>query len=351
MCYGIERHQRSMTSWNTRTRVTSQSIAILIVSLAIVFAAPSAVASDTPKTGVLTVMLENDLFYRSDRDYTNGIALAWGPSPEPTPDWALSIARLVPWFPKEGEVGHGYAIGQNMYTPRDITVANPLSNDRPYAGWLYGSMGMGIETGRQLDLVTLTLGVVGPTSQAEQSQKTIHKIVGSAQPQGWDTQLKDELGILLTYQRSWRALASTTLDGLAIDLTPDAGFALGNVYTYANAGLTLRYGKNLTMDYGPARIQPSTLGSGYFATKEDFTWYLFTGYEMRAVARNIFLDGNTFQNSRSVTKEPLVGDFQWGFVTVLSGVRLTYTHVVRTREFKTQSGNDQFGAFSVSMEY
>lgn len=323
----------------------------MIVSLATVFVAPPAVASDIPKTGVLTLMVENDLFYHSDRDYTNGIALAWGPSPEPTPDWALTIARLVPWFPKEGAVGHGYAIGQNMYTPRDITVANPPPNDRPYGGWLYGSMGMGIETGRQLDLVTLTLGVVGPASKAEQAQKAVHRIVGSPQPQGWDTQLKNELGILLTYQRSWRALASTNLDGLAIDLTPDAGFALGNVYTYANTGLTLRYGKNLTMDYGPARIQPSTLGTGYFATKENFTWYLFTGYEMRAVARNIFLDGNTFQSSRSVTKEPFVGDFQWGFVTVWRGVRMTYTHVVRTREFKTQGGNDQFGAFSVSMEY
>lgn len=341
----------NMTSAELRRRVILRLSAIMIVSLATAFFVPPAVASDVPKTSVLTLMVENDLFYHSDRDYTNGIALAWGPSPEPTPDWALSIARLVPWFPKEGEVGHGYAIGQNMYTPRDITVANPPPNDRPYGGWLYGSMGMGIETGRQLDLVTLTLGVVGPASKAEQAQKAVHKIVGSPQPQGWDTQLKNELGILLTYQRSWRALATTNLDGLAIDLTPDAGFALGNVYTYANTGLTLRYGKNLTMDYGPARIQPSTLGTGYFATKENFTWYLFTGYEMRAVARNIFLDGNTFQSSRSVNKEPFVGDFQWGFVTVWRGVRMTYTHVVRTREFKTQGGNDQFGAFSISTDY
>ncbi|WP_332875547.1 lipid A deacylase LpxR family protein [Sideroxyarcus emersonii] len=340
-----------MTSWDTRTRVISQSTAILTVSLAIIFTAPPAIASETTKTSVLTLMVENDLFYHSDRDYTNGIALVWGPSPEPTPDWAVTMARLVPWFPKEGEVGHGYTIGQNMYTPRDITVANPPLNDRPYGGWLYGSMGMGTETGRQLDLVTLTLGVVGPASQAEQAQKAVHKIVGSPQPQGWNTQLKNELGILLTYQRSWRALADSTLDGLAIDLTPDAGFALGNVYTYASAGLTLRYGKNLTMDYGPPRIQPSPLGTGYFATKENFTWYLFTGFEMRAVARNIFLDGNTFQSSRSVEKKPFVSDFQWGVVTVWNGVHLTYTHVVRTREFKTQGGSDQFGAFSISTEY
>lgn len=209
---------------------------------------------------------------------------------------------------------------------------------------------MGVETGRQLDLLVLTLGVIGPASQAEQAQKFVHKITASPQPQGWDTQLKNELGILLTYQRSWRELATSTLAGLDLDLTPHTGGALGNVYTYANAGLTLRYGKSLPLDYGPPRIQPSVPGSGLFTPADNFGWYFFAGFEGRAVARNIFLDGNTFQSNRSVTKEPF-GDLQGGIVITWHGVRLSYTHVVRTREFKTQGANDQFGAFSVSMAF
>jgi hypothetical protein len=115
--------------------------------------------------------------------------------------------------------------------------------------------------------------------------------------------------------------------------------------------MTLRYGRNLALDYGPPRIQPSIPGSGFFVPPANFAWYLFAGFEGRAVAHNIFLDGNTFKDSRSVDKEPLVGDLQWGIVLTWRGVRLGYTHVERTREFKTQNGHDKFGSVSISMSF
>lgn len=300
---------------------------------------------------MLSLVVENDLFYDADRNYTSGVALVWVPTGGSAPDWALHIARWFPWFPEAGRVRHGYMLGQNMYTPDDITLADPPLDDRPYAGWLYATIGLGVERRQRLDQLALTLGVVGPASRAEQTQKFIHEIVGSPEPQGWDTQLGNELGILLTYQRSWRALVTTTVLGIEFDLTPHFGGALGNVYTYANGGMTLRYGKSLALDYGPPRIQPSIPGSAFFAPTKDFAWYLFAGIEGRAVARNIFLDGNTFKDSRSVDKEPFVGDLQWGFVMTWQDVRFGYTHVVRTREFKTQREHDVFGALSLSISF
>jgi len=336
---------------NLEGKVITWTSRIAIVLLTTFSAGSPAFCGEAAQTSVVSLVVENDLFYNHDRDYTSGIALVWVPSEDSTPDWALRIAHWLPWFPEEGHVHHGYAIGQNMYTPRDITLADPPLDDRPYAGWLYGTIGLGVETGRQLDQLALTLGVVGPASHAEQTQKFVHEIVGSPEPQGWDTQIRDELGIILTYQRSWRELTTTTLGGLDLDLTPHIGGALGNVYTYANAGMTLRYGKRLPLDYGPPRIQPSVPGSGFFAPTDKFTWYLFAGVEGRAVARNIFLDGNTFKDSRSVDKEPLVGDLQWGVTLTWQGARLSYTHVWRTREFTTQDGGDQFGSISLSMSF
>lgn len=329
----------------------ARSVGIVTASLVTLLAASPAFGGEAPRTGVLSFVVENDLFYNNDRNYTSGVALVWVPTAGPAPDWALLVARSIPWFPVEGDVRHGYALGQNMYAPSDITLANPPLDDRPYAGWLYGTIGLGVETGRQLDQLALTLGVVGPASGAEQTQKFVHEIVGSPEPQGWDTQLGNELGILLTYQRSWRALATTTLLGLDFDLTPHFGGALGNVYTYANGGMTLRYGRNLALDYGPPRIQPSIPGSGFFVPPRSFAWYLFAGVEGRAVARNIFLDGNTNKDSRSVDKEPFVGDLQWGIVLTWRGVRFGYTHVERTREFKTQGEHDKFGSVSLSLSF
>lgn len=334
-----------------RNNTGARSCALAIVWLTSVLAPLVAHAAEDSGTGTFSFVLENDLFYNTDRNYTNGVQIAWVPRVDSPPDWAVRVARQIPWFPQEGRVRHGYALGQNMFTPRDITLINPPLEDRPYAGWLYGTVGLGVETGRQLDQLALTLGVVGPASLAEQSQKFVHKVRNKNRPSGWDTQLGNEPGMMLNYQRSWRGYATKTLAGLDFDLTPHVGGALGNVYTYANTGLTMRYGKQLPTDYGPLRIQPSLPGSGFFTPAYKFSWYLFGGFEGRAVARNIFLDGNTFRDSRSVDKKPLVGDLQWGVVMTWGGVRLSYTHAVRTREFKTQTGSDQFGAFSLSMSF
>jgi hypothetical protein len=136
-----------------------------------------------------------------------------------------------------------------------------------------------------------------------------------------------------------------------LDFTPHLGAALGNVFTYGNAGGTLRYGKRLPDGYGPPRIQPGLPGTGDFSPGSGFGWYLFAGIEGRAVGRNIFLDGNTFRDSRSVDKKRLVGDLQFGFVLDWSDVCLGYTHVLRTREFRTQGSNDGFGSLILSVKY
>jgi hypothetical protein len=299
----------------------------------------------------MSIVMENDLFH-SDRYYTNGVRASWLLTPGRKSDWALRAARLFPFFPAQSTVHVNYAIGQNMYTPKDISLKNPPANDRPYAGWLYGSVGLIAETGQRLDQLELTIGVVGPASFAEETQTFVHKTMRIDEPEGWDHQLKNEPGFILTYHRSWRSYVSKSFFGVPFDLTPHAGGSLGNVFTYANSGITLRYGKELPLDYGTPRIQPSLPGSGFFIPQKGFGWYHFAGVEGRAVARNIFLDGNTFRESNSVEKEPFVGDFQFGIVMTRHNVRIGYTHVVRTREFKTESGHHQdFGALSISMQF
>lgn len=308
-------------------------------------------ATEEPEAGTLSLVFENDLFYDTDGNYTNGVRVSWLSGPGRTSASALRAARWFPLFPDGGTVRTSYAVGQNMYTAGDIALRDPPIGDRPYAGWLYGSIGLIAETGRRLDQLELTLGIVGPASLAEPTQKLIHGLTDSQEPRGWDTQLKNEPGVVLTYQRSWRGFVSGSVSGFGFDATPHAGVALGNVFTYANAGVMLRFGQRLPLDYGPPRIQPSLPGSGFFVPQEGFGWYLFAGVEGRAVARNIFLDGNTFRDSRSVDKEPLVGDLQFGIALTWHNVRLSYTHVLRTREFETQGKADDFGAFSLTVRF
>lgn len=329
----------------------SLSALLLVLSAAVSCRIAAETVPDVPERGsTVSVVYENDTFYNRDSHYTNGVRFSWIPGSVATPRWAIDIARAIPWFPREGEVLHGYSFGQNMYTPRDITLENPPQGERPYAGWLYGSVGLGVETGLQLDQVVLTLGMVGPASLAEQTQKAIHKLVNADDPEGWDHQLRNEPGLVLAWQRNWRALVATTFVGNQFDITPHMGATVGNILTYGNVGLTVRYGGNLPLDYGPPRIQPGLTGTSSFIPRPGIGWYVFAGVEGRAVARNLFLDGNSFRHGYSVEKKHWVGDLQFGGVLVWRKLRLSYTHVIRTREFDSQSEHDDFGSLAISLQ-
>ncbi len=301
-----------------------------------------------PERGILVLEYENDLFAGEDRYYTSGVRASWITPGSGVPGLLRDVGELIPFFPGQGELKASWSIGQSMYTPKDIEEANPRADDRPYAGWLYVSGGLAEETGDRLDRLQLTLGVVGPASLAEQTQKTIHEFMGSPIPQGWDHQLGNELTLMVSYERQWRSRVRAADEGWRIDLTPHWGGTLGTPFSLVNAGLTLRAGRDLPHDYGPPRIQPALPGSGLFVPRSRWGWYLFAGVDARAVAWNTFLDGNLWRDSPSVDREVFVGDAQLGAVLALGRARLAYTHVFRTPEFRNQEEREDFGALSLS---
>lgn len=244
-----------------------------------------------------------------------------------------------------------YSLGQSIFTPDDITIRELVPDDRPYAGWLYAGVGLESVGEGFRDNMEINLGVVGPASFAEDVQTTWHEWFGFRRPQGWDNQLRNEPGIQINLERKWRAWKPDRDDIFDTDMAYHVGVGLGNIITQAAVGMTLRIGHDLRDDYAPPRIRPSLPGSDHFISRGWFGWYLFAGVEARAVAHNIFLDGNSFRDSHSVDKKNVVADFQAGVAIFINRVRLSYTHVLRTKEFDTQDAPAQFGAFSASIKF
>ncbi|HET7335550.1 MAG TPA: lipid A deacylase LpxR family protein [Rhizomicrobium sp.] len=318
---------------------------------------PAETQTSDDDRATITALFENDLFFDADGNYTNGVQAAWTSPALNYDDWLVRAARHLPLFSQGTEIHKSYIIGQNMFTPDDISLKNPPLTERPYAGYLYGGLGLMAKTPGaspaydRLDQLELQIGMVGPASLARQAQTLVHKLRGFDTPKGWDTQLRNEPGVVLKYERIWR-LRTPKLLGFEIQLDPHAGGALGNVYTYANIGAMVRLGFELPDDFGPVRADPSLPGSYYFEpTSSPFGWYIFAGVDGRAMARNIFLDGNSFVHSRSVDKKIFVGDFDFGVAVTIGNVRLTATHVFRTREYKGQKHEDEFGSLSMSYRY
>ncbi|UFN48563.1 lipid A deacylase LpxR family protein [Roseomonas sp. OT10] len=313
---------------------------------------PPAAAPAYPPEPADTVSLtvENDLFGGgSDRHYTNGLLATWRPSgalPQPV-DWAN---RNMGWLLGEGAPRWGLSLGQNIYTPQHTAYYVPDPNDRPYAGHLYGAFTLSRGTVAQQTLFEVQAGVVGPSALGEQVQNNWHRFLGIEVSRGWDHQLKDEFVLDVLAERRWR-LPQQPLYGIPTEIIPEVAVSLGNASTYASAGAVLRIGTALETDWGPTRIRPALAGSGFFQPRQDFGWYAYVGLEGRAVARDIFLDGNTWRDGPSVDKRPLVGDLQLGIAGVWRGMRLAYTQVIRSEEFYGQRGIQSFGSINLSFRF
>jgi lipid A 3-O-deacylase len=246
------------------------------------------------------------------------------------------------------------SLGQNIYTPSDITRSDLIADDRPYAGITYLAAGFhSIKDNRRVSW-EIDVGMVGPLSFAEQSQNSIHRLLGSRQAEGWSHQLQNELALEAICESQWRTFHGETIKGFNYDVISHLGARVGNVQMYVNTGAEARIGWNLPGDFGTCPIRPGCeSNSGDMERKTDgrLGFHLFTAVDGRAVLRDIFLDGNTFVNSPSVDKEPFVADLMAGFAVEYRKYKLSYSYVLRTKQFKTQQFDQIFGTISLSWTY
>jgi hypothetical protein len=99
-------------------------------------------------------------------------------------------------------------------------------------------------------------------------------------------------------------------------------------------------------------VRPAIPGTGYFPKLENkFSWGFFGGLTGYAVGRNIFLDGNTWEDSPSVDKKHFVYDASVGFDAIYSNTRLSYTLTRRSKEFDGQDDASIFGAIALTCRF
>lgn len=308
----------------------------------------------------ITAIEENDsILFDSDRYYTQGLQFSYlGSDLHPGSDWNAPfnfMSNNLSLFPSDAATkSRRYEIlfGQQIYTPDNIHINPPDSDDRPYAGWLYTGVGMIQDTNRrELDHLELLIGVVGPAALGRQAQNDWHQFIGVQQAAGWDAQLHNEPGVMISYEHKWRLLQPLG-SGYAVDFIPEVGGTVGNVMTYGEISAMMRFGRNLEADYGPQRIRPSLSGTSYFNADYldgPFGFYFYLGAQGRAVARNIFLDGNSFQDSANVDKKVFVGDLSGGLSLFWSNAaKLDMNVTYRSKEFNDQEKDFKYAGFNLS---
>lgn len=297
----------------------------------------------------VTIQLENDSTNPgSDKYYTSGERIAYTSPTDAVPGPLAAFGHLLLG---DGQQRFALDLSQNIYTPLQDKPANPPLNDRPYAAVLLGTISLVQDTDKTRTVLALGLGVIGPDALGEDVQNGFHDFIGQGKIAGWSTQIGNQPVVQLTADRTWR-IPLGGIGGLESDILPSATAAAGTFRIYAQGGGTLRLGQGLDSDFGAPRIRPGLTGTDAYVPTRPFAWYVFLGVDGQAVAWDETLDGLPFGASRHVTRQPFVGEAQFGFALMAWGVRLTALQVLQSNEFTGQRGGlFQFTSAAISVKF
>jgi lipid A 3-O-deacylase len=273
----------------------------------------------------ISLYVQNDVLHpeKSDKHYTHG--------------------TRIDYMEKKSQSNFtGFAVGQYLYTPANISDPAIQDGDRPYAGWFYGAFIKENYNGKFLDHYEIQLGFVGDYSYAEEAQIVIHEWTDSRTPMGWDNQIANEFGANFHYQKKYITKIKDWFDFI-----PQAGYSVGNVYAGANLGGTFRAGYRLPENFNLKSIEPSIMSQNKRILDYGYGFFKLNN---RFVAHNITLDGSLFDNDSvyTVDSRPYVLDIEYGWVAKIYSTEIIFSLTQRTDEYYNQEGSDKFGSIILS---
>lgn len=317
-------------SSTTRHRVLARRWAGLLGALCLLSGPAGARQADTAHRIGRFATFENDSHFDTDRYYTDGIQFSIKQGADTrTPGPKALTRRFCAWLGCEDAqlLSIQTNFGQLIYTPGDITLPDPQPLDRPWAGLLYVGQVHALLSPDRRTLTTFAAeaGVTGRGALAEPSQKMVHRILDRPLPRGWDNQIGGTLALMVSAeQRTARDSLSFGLGGdVRLNTATYYRLALGNLMTYAAAGVAVVVGKDLP----PVSPPPPGIGNQLAPELAGDTsclkpWLQCTAFgsvETRLMGYNVFLDGRAFKEDPSVKRRNFVAD-------LMLGLRLDFPH-------------------------
>ncbi len=252
----------------------------------------------------MSLYIDNDFAFNTDRYYTHG----WGIKYSSVK--LNNFAANYSLFQNTGNIA--ISLNQKIYTPKDRTSSEKLSDDMPYSGLLYISVNS-IHQSNNFELKTdFSLGIIGESAFGEETQKAIHTITPSAlNPKGWNNQLSDDMLINYSIYIYYPITSSEKFK-----LKPFAGAGIGTLHNYVSIGLymnskvydsndfavTLKIKNETIYSLYDSRMQGTFLFSedealknsqinnvhNFFKLKSEITFYkLFFGIDYNLISRQL----------------------------------------------------------------
>jgi lipid A 3-O-deacylase len=322
---------------NPKSYVKSLNILYIVVAIPGLLMAP-AHAEET-----FTAFRENDgpSIKGTDRHYTNGVKLVYTFNPDW--NWLESWGKWNMPDRYNPATAVGFFGGQSIYTPDHIDKPESRrQEDMRYSGHLFGGMFVQKATSEEFEQMEINLGVIGPSSRAEDIQKWWHHTFGYPKPKGWDEQIKDEFAFDFSWEQKRKYQGWAIMDKWDTDWIIHYGLTAGSIHRHLNAGATWRLGIDLPGDFGPGRINDyqDVTRKNFVPQKRTYLFVRGDGW---------FVDHNRFYSQLDI--EPVVGQLQVGLVFLWSRFEMSISQTAKTHEFKRQPSFDAFAGVSFTYRF
>jgi lipid A 3-O-deacylase len=290
------------------------------------------------KEAILVTDNDNYLVQKRDGYYTNGFYFALQKLAKPKRINEKAIMR--------------YEIGQMIFNPYKYSITQPENMDRPFAGYLFikASRSRFFQNGANLQY-GLSVGTIGKSSGAQQTQRIYHDLINIYPVEGWDYQIKDEVGLNLNGQYTY-PLTGKLVHGQVIDVHATGKAIIGNTFTNGTAGLLFRIGvfeqANQSVAWN-SRLHNNE--PKYLHPREFFAFYQ---PEAMLQLYNATLQGGMFRKN----KGPVTADIQpWlyqhrvGLMYASRRISTVLAIVHRTKEARQMRRAENYGSIQLSYRF
>jgi hypothetical protein len=308
-------------------------------------------------SGAFSISWDNDLLVGSDKGYTNGGRLSYLSASAEINNCDVCLARgarnAMDWLPVIGRTGNDHALtfslSQLMVTPENLQESDPIYKDLPYVGYLSASITLWSQSSDSLTGYGIGLGVVGPNSGAEATQKWVHKLTGSTNPKGWNNQLgTDVIGELHAFHAQ-RLFRENIGSGIHQEMAWVTGGTLSNFVSSGELGMSWRIGTNL-----PANIIPdysgasSAIGLPGSLDASGSGWSVFIGVGMEFIAYS-YLEERS--GRYDYDQRPVVGQGSVGVGWHSPGIQMAITLRATTSQNERNKDSLSFGTVSAAYRF
>lgn len=291
---------------------------------------------------------ENDAYLatKQDRYYTNGLFITFrtAANKKTLADSVYMKQHLNEDRPLKKI--WSFTLGQQIFNAQTGAVPDITFVDRPFAGYLFGAGSLQFfDKKENSGKLTFQVGTIGPSALGEDAQDFIHDTFGFYDINGWQYQIKDEIGLNLKLDFHQLFHRSTNKK---VDFSYFYNLNLGTIYTGAGAGILFRTG-NLNPLYHSVATN-SNISTFLEPSVNDKELYFFLKPSLDLVIYNATVSGGLFRGDKgpiTYGTKPVVFSQELGVAYAQKRWTLDFSILFKTREIKSVARPHQYGAVDI----